>query len=704
MSNSAHIFFSSHTIDDTLQKIDPLLLVLNSLENKNIPIHHYFIIPKTTILEIAAYNHLYSFFSTVFSSIQWQNKQLVSNFVSPIQEKILGMKIPDQIALSILRAYHELNQNDSAYVRCLHQLDQTYHKPYVTQGDANLVHTILESWAKSITVSNLWQLSKLTQAGDHVPQAFIIQPIPQIQASGVTSLQMEQDQKTIHIWSEFGSGHSFHNQDSLQYYQLDHNTRQIVFHKHKHSETKQTQSLTKALHETLFPQLPPIIKHISQATNKPISLEWQINAINQFSINHISSYTPTLKKKNSLPTPSKVMLGKKIVAGSAAGNICYLSKRILQSNEEGQILITKRLTPRMLPLATQAKALLVEEHPARSFILLLQKHNVPTLQVSSIDDFHNQKNITVSVDASRGKIHIIQKNQKKSQDQKKAQKEKNEKHHENKSRKQKKPKILAISGNPATTTLVTQQQHNGLFFKSEYVLDYLNLNPNQLLNKKHQSEFAVSVNSIIRNHVTSQLPKTLFYQSMSIIAHDQNTQNPYLGNRGVAHFLPNISLLHMEINIIKQLVEKYSFKVTWVAPMVRTKTEWMILLQAIEKYSSSISFFLDCWLEIDTPQNILQPNEYQSSKNAGFVINLTHIHSLLFGIDPNNPSIWSQYPLDIPLLTQLISTFKKHSHHKKVYVLMDTYNRDLVQQLHQIVDGYILNPKHIPITTQLLDG
>jgi hypothetical protein len=71
-------------------------------------------------------------------------------------------------------------------------------------------------------------------------------------------------------------------------------------------------------------------------------------------------------------------------------------------------------------------------------------------------------------------------------------------------------------------------------------------------------------------------------------------------------------------------------------------------------------------LQLNTPENILDIDHYLKVPVDGFSINVRSLHALLHGVDPDEPEIYSYYPLNVrlfeKLLEPLVATIKRRPH------------------------------------------
>lgn len=703
MLNAAHVIFLDKNVSQPKLQVGELTLQLARLKNKGLPIIDSFVIPVGALNEIATANTLKEKLQSVFELTDWNDDFSLHTHSQNIQHIIKNLIIPQHIAQSILKAHQKMS-NDQHLVVKPSQLYSTQSSPnqaIVAKGNANLAHAVLEAWAQLYQPNSLQTHFNYFQQGHVVPAAILVQKLPNAAKSGYAlSRHPRTDQKHIYvIKSGYGVKSKLLNESALDHIEFDIRHQQVTnatpsIKSQKYILSDQGLHLTSnkkaqarlSLDQANIESLVALIKKAKLTQLEHIYLEWLFE--------NGKPYLTALKTIKSDPTTttssdsSSNLHGTPIVPGSINGetvNDTQLDPA--NKNMANLILVCPKISYHHLKVIDKVGGIILKSAPSQAISQILRSKAIPTLLVRNEIFERIPQNQLITLDASLGKIKIHQRLQN-SYNQTSADIDTAFVPH--------KKKILVTGGNPATSLLTDVQPADGLLFQSEYVLDYLKLNSQDLLEKKHQTKFQAKAREFI-DHYFKYHSSNLYYRSLPATLHTNETE---------AAFLPNISLLNMEFDLLKKVQTELGIQPIWIPNLVRTANELSILAHLLKEYNAEHKTSIKLWMEVDTLENVLAIENYTSNLLAGLLINYKKLHEALYQIDATEPMAWSNYPIDKQLLYKLVKQTKEHLTKQKtniaLFIILDSYTQDLVQQLGNYVDGFVSKPQQVGIIRQLV--
>lgn len=200
------------------------------------------------------------------------------------------------------------------------------------------------------------------------------------------------------------------------------------------------------------------------------------------------------------------------------------------------------------------------------------------------------------------------------------------------------------------------------------------------------------------NNFTSKQFNKLSFSSM----YETQETNPSLGFRGGLRFLSQQNAFKIELDILKQTLKNTDSQIVLVLPFIRSPEELMQVYQLIKNAGLTSYAHFSVWLELSTPENVLNLEAYPIHLLSGVVFNTQSIHSLITGIDITNKDIYTRYSYNSILLKQLVISALQHLNETtktlsvyekpKFFVDMSVFNTELVTELSHIdISGFIIN-------------
>lgn len=174
--------------------------------------------------------------------------------------------------------------------------------------------------------------------------------------------------------------------------------------------------------------------------------------------------------------------------------------------------------------------------------------------------------------------------------------------------------------------------------------------------------------------------------------------NPYLGYRGAIRAIHDYTLFNVELDALQDAHMEGVSNLGLMIPFVRNHSELAILLHHFTKPEFSTQRFLKLWMQANTPENLLNMDQYCMPGLQGISLNIQSIHALLYGVDPDNTDVFQLYPVHHETLFRLLQNARKvtQAHHIQLVLQLEHYDQKLVEFAAQLgYDGVTVRAKDI---------
>ena len=270
-------------------------------------------------------------------------------------------------------------------------------------------------------------------------------------------------------------------------------------------------------------------------------------------------------------------------------------------------------------------------------------------------------------------------------------------------------KVYISTGNPELAKQPFSLAVDGVgIFRSEYLVMKLGYHPHYILNSKYRSVLRHEFATAIAQYQHQLHGKPFLFRSLNLTSVElqqlqfadqyENTEtNPYLGYRGGMRLLTDQTWFAFELEVLREALKTHRSPIGLVLPFVRTPAELASILAKLDSEQLSQYVHFQPWLQLNTPANILNLEQYSLNKLAGVIINTKSLHGLLTGIDPDNPELLGRYPLNQDsigtLISQTIQTCRQVAPLVKIMAHFETYQSSLAQQaISAGVSGLVVKP------------
>ncbi len=213
------------------------------------------------------------------------------------------------------------------------------------------------------------------------------------------------------------------------------------------------------------------------------------------------------------------------------------------------------------------------------------------------------------------------------------------------------------------------------------------IHPMKLSKQKQRTHLVSAVaNSILK--YTHNFHQPLIYRSSNFTSHQLQTLkhassyevkecNPFLGVRGASRMIGQQPVFNMELDIIKTILKQRQWPTALLLNFVRSDNELQQLIRLVNKAGLSKHNHFNLWLELSTPENILNINNYHLRQIQGVIVNMKNVHALMLGIDPNNSAVSLKKYHDHTAIINLVKLLINSLSNKRIKIMVNFNNYDL---------------------------
>lgn len=680
-------------------------LLLSKLLKRGIPVSQTVVIPQNTLELIVYKTNLAQQLKNTITSFS-KNNINQSDFLKLVKHTIRHLHLPTDISKMILTWYHQ-NPGFLRVSAISDNIDQHSHDN--VKGDANLIDSILAVWAEHIVVD--FDNKQLQIFAPPI----LIQHQDQPEISGFAFTKSPDHKSQLQIFSNWGVYDPHHQEIALDGFNIDIRTGQII-QKQLHPQYLMLQRQTDALKEKTVLhykqnqlslndeqvlELAHIIITLKRSLHGPHLVGWHYSQ-GQFFITEVLPIPESIINENNKKT---LVSGDSFQTGISSGKIFVLThKKQLPEIDHGQVVVTKELITDYLPALEKAAAIVCDRGLSIPMLANhIKKHSLPTILNTRHATKYLKAGLSVIVDANAGQVLSIPTS--------------------------KTPlksnispltitKVYISAGNPQKAQEYVSATVDGVgVLRSEYSFARFGDHPHRLSRSNKRSHLKEALKKTIQAYQKTKPNLPVIYRSQDFTSQElgslnhatsfePNEPNPYLGFRGGLRMISNFELLNLEIEAIKELLLISADPIGLMLPFIRTPSELRLITNHLEKnHQITTRANLKVYLQLNTPENILQLRHYLKPLIAGISVNARSIHALLHGVDPSNPDIFTLYPYDIELMRDLLEKTmhqvralegdgKTHQLRPKMMLHLEDYNLQLIEIATRLgFDAVIVKPE-----------
>ncbi len=261
-------------------------------------------------------------------------------------------------------------------------------------------------------------------------------------------------------------------------------------------------------------------------------------------------------------------------------------------------------------------------------------------------------------------------------------------------------KLYISTGNPQKHLPALLPTIDGIgVLRSEYTLAKFGVHPMHVIQSKQKVQLLNELVTTITTYQSALHRKPVIYRSQNFtsselrqLRYSENYEpaeaNPYIGYRGGLQLVRQPQLLEFELEVLKAVLSRSPAPLGFMPAFVRTPHEMEWILAEIERAGLFQQQNFSVWLQLNTPENILNLRSYPTHKLAGISVNVTSLHALLLGIDPDNPEIHEHYAMDtlavermleqLALTVRELQDLRNFTQPLQLHLHLEKYSHDLV--------------------------
>jgi len=682
---------------------------LSKLASQGIPLPQTYCLPISTLKLIAKHNHLDEKVQQLIGTTNLNSNTELDKVVKEIQKLILHQAFPNNVSRKILKLYHDNFESDFIRLTAspIDGQPVDYKREDNIQGDANMMESILKLWARNIDPSDL-------KRNNLYPVAIIIQAQFQPAASGYAySMDINTgDKSRLTIQAVYGVFDSNQSLNKCDHFFIDRRSWRVV-DQHIASKKKalirstdllESQKVSRdlqnkpTLNKQQLIQLAVLINKIKLQYTNQILVHWEL-IDGQFLITKIKPYFFEPEQKNLTAQLQLLLVGQSLTPGFIHGN-CQLIKKQkdLDNLNPASIAVVKSLNKDHQKLLHLCSGIICEEAVNSQPLLNRVRHyKLPVIihAKSALKTLSNNQSIIM--DASAGKVYSPSAAKKNQKNQSKIN------------------LFLAINDSNEVDNKVAQLAQGVGLIRSEHYFIKENKHPQRIISTEREIFIETVSKSLINlyhqfYHFGKKTP-LITYRSCNLETnqlmklgsgdvYEQEENNPFLGFRGGIRAINQTNFLKLELDILSKTNSKIDKPINYLLPFIRSSFELQQLWTMIEKLVQSPVYQPPLWIQLNTPENLLNIDQYLTTPLGAICVNIRSIHALMHGIDPGMSDLAEQYTLNTrllkPLLLKFIETVRDCDQEIELYFIFSEFNQELIEfSIEHHLQGLIARPQLI---------
>lgn len=576
------------------------------------------------------------------------------------------VELPSDIAQSWLKAYYQRIGDQPAFISISwrHTLQNDRVREHV-KGDANVMEAILELWAE-------------VQNQAEAVGSIVVQAQPKPQAYGVVQTNVRNPhQKAVVVVR--ASHTPLAKRDAQDEYKVDVRSWQI------------TDTRIARAGKTVLDDQQILIAAQAGYRAKLLHLEdgrldWSIAHHHLTPVRYQGEIDSPAVSEVIQPGPA-LLAGNGVIPGVIKGR-CVIYTTKLTKIPPNTILVAPALTELPLDQMKHIIGVIIETTPSQAVSTQLWVYHIPTLIQAKGATRRLKTGQVVILDSAHHQVFGPQ---------------------------------LATRTRPRTTQIILETaqslspdlvelQADGVMFKPEPALLESETHPVHTLRSFQRRTLQKKLLSELQSFRAQPL---LLYRLADLSAADiaglrygsqfeVPERNPDLGYTGALRALSQTEILDFELAMLAELHRTVNTTINVVVPGVRSPGEFQAIQQHLHLELGQPRW-LKTWLELSTPENLLNYRAYSHLSHHGIVINLPQIQQLLVGADTHNQDIFRRYDWNFSLLHRLLQPVTAELHGLPWYAVCPPDSPDCIRLCLELgVAGFIVKTYHASKTQDYL--
>lgn len=661
MSDTAQITRLAELKNPSTKLLGQTASQLYQLSQQNFPIPSIYLLDAYQVEQILKYNQVDIKIKQLLDLTRPTNSESLQDAAIQISGWIKSCQIPAGLAEQLLHFYHQHFTKQKVAIMLSSNTGQTdQEKIRVTTGDANFIANILKTIGKGFSSQLLQQLIEQKRASV-APGAVLFFTYGSPTTSGLAFSRHPEtgDKHKILINAGPLMAHLDHQFDQHHEFDIYQNS---ITSSYAHN------SVANKMEEKIIQQLVQIVQNIKKKQLDHLIIEWILDGDQPKIIKLHPEHQACQTYNHHLPVQT-------LVAGNVYGQL--VPHRLVQNTKVSNPLIClDYLSHQNLDLIKNATGLILKKPPSQLILNILKNKKIPTVLTTQIPDYLYQQHLQLNADHSwlaTYQQHLPINKQNNSL------------------------KLITQTNQTSSHYQEYLTQTDGIMINSDLIWQKLKIHPQQLIDKGQAKLYQQAALQLVENYVQLQMP--FLFQSLTL---SQEQLTKYKGGKnykldhhdqikGSQHFIYYPQILELEINTIAAIQQQTLLPINWVGNNINSATDWQLIKYHVDKLNKNLPIPISAFLEIDNPAMLLKLDENISYQ--GLIINLTQISAHLLGLENNEDLLRVDHSASIRLIKSIILNIAK----VPVYIILDRYQQDLIEQLQQLSSGLIIPPRFIPI-------
>lgn len=697
---------------------------LGRMISSKLPIPPGFVIPSYVFTSLLT-EDIKKQLEIQFSRIEEKHPETIKQVSSQLQQIILKIEIPEDIARAIADAYRKLGTQTYVAIRGS-QTDARLPHVHATflnlQGDANVIHAVKQAWAEIFSPKPLLSMFENLIPFSQVTQALVVQQMSQSRVSGVmyTKNPENNNKRNIIIDAIWGLG-EYLNDHLIQAdrYEIEKDTWELV-QQNRHAQDKELVRKGEGTQEVATPEVrkfaPKLtseeLKQLAQLAIKvqqflffPQRIEWSLEE-NQIFILQTEQLVeqitdPQVSVTQQTGTMRPILFGSSVSPGLISGKarIC-IHDQDYSKVQAGEILVIKKLSMLQLEKIRKVAAIVADD---TIFPRDVHSLGIPCVGNTKFGTHIIKNGQAITVFGQQGTVYDGQLEYKMFSNEEK----KSAPH----------TKVYLSTGEPESLNRSLLDQVAGIgLLRAEYMVADLDLHPKHALHTKKDHLFTHRLQQGIKKACEAVHPRPVYYRFLDMTSsqmrklaggeeYEPKEENPIIGYRGALRFLTDLSSFNLEVDAIKELKREGYDNLHIMLPFVRSVEEFVLLQSHLRSHGLAQSKNLQLWLMVETPAVALSIESFLSHGVDGIAIGSQDLKMLLLGLDPQVASVFSHsYDHSSAFLNMLKNIAESAAKFKKPVIYCEqTMTKDLVEYLSTLnLEGISVNARQIPFVEKIL--
>ena len=665
---------------------------LGEMTQAGFPIPPGFIVTAPAYFKVIDLNELRPKIKTILSGLDHHHSVRLNAASQKIKQLILRAKLPDDLAMMIIKAYLKLGRGDLNTLVAVRSSATAEDLPGASfagqqetylniKGEANLVQAVRHCWASLFEPRAIFYRAE--KGFDHfkVGIAVPVQKMVQSQVSGImfTINPLTNDKNQLVIEAVYGLGEMIvqgaytpdHYLVQKQTYkilqkQVNLQLKQLVRSARGNQETKikKTWINQAKLTDGQIVALAKLGQSVQDHYFFPQDLEWALEQgkfylVQSRPVTTINFDKPKAEIKLD-PNLKPILKGEPASPGYAVGY-----PRLLKSAAEigrllpGEILVTEMTTPDFVPAMKKAAAIVTDKGGQTSHAAIVSRElGIPCVVGTGNATAKLKSSQVITVNGQTGEIFLGGKIQKKAplkigrSSPTKAL-----------TAKQLAPdfpitatKLYVNLAEPDLAGTVAQKNVDGVgLLRAEFMIAQIGIHPRKLIDDNQSDQFVDTLVKGLSNFCRAFSPRPVVYRTTDFKtneyahllggkAYEPVEPNPMLGFRGAFRYLVDEAVFSLELKAIKTVRQKFGYtNLHLMLPFVRTVDELVKVKKIIAAHGLSRSANFKLWLMVEIPSNVVLLEEFIQAGIDGVSIGSNDLTMLMLGVDRDNSEVAPAY-------------------------------------------------------------